>query len=666
MNRAATEGDRWPLQREGRADALLGRHAAAEEGEPVEVALDAPEHDRDKPDRDEPDQGRAELDDDRADENDRADEKDRADKNNRLDQDDGVDKPDRGTLIDFAVCAAFVLFAAYLTVGLWPHPATRALAINPQDQVLDEWFLAHASRIYAGDFTLVTNRLNAPEGINLLSNASLILLGVLLAPITLAAGAAVSFAIAVGVNLAATATGWYLLLARTLHLHRVAAAIGATLCGFGPGIVAQSNSHLHISAQWLVPAIVWCVIRLTRGSDLAGKARLRWAIGWGVLLGLVVTAHVYLGEEVLFLTAVGLGLFCCGYALVDRSTARRALPTVAGGVAVATIIAGFLLVYPLWVQFFGPQSTKQGAFPASYFVADLASFTAISPLSFAGDPSAAALATGPSEYNTFFGLPLLLVGAGIALAMWRRPVIIASAAAIVVLFALSLGPHLTVNGRSTGIWGPYSLIHGLPIIDGALPSRYALAALPLLAVMLATAVDEALAGWGRMRLLVPIAVAAAVVPILPAALPTMHRAPVPLYFTEGYWRGCASRGGVIVPVPPPTPEQPDAMRWAAAANAEFGLPEGFFIGPYGAAGAPSIGIYPRPTSQLLAEVARTGLTPAITDLNRADLQRDTAYWRASCFVLADRPNADALRSTMEQLLGPGERVVDVWVWRVDS
>ena len=42
---------------------------------------------------------------------------------------------------------------------------------------------------------------------------------------------------------------------------RGAAVVGGAVAGFGPGMISQSNAHLHITAQWLVPPIVWCVIR---------------------------------------------------------------------------------------------------------------------------------------------------------------------------------------------------------------------------------------------------------------------------------------------------------------------------------------------------------------------------------------------------------------------
>src|SRR5262249_41462153 len=154
---------------------------------------------------------------------------------------------------DAAVCAAFLLIAAWVTGGLWPDPARRALALNPGDQALDEGFLAPRTRLYTGDFHLVTHLLNAPDGVNLLSNASLIQLGVIMAPLTLAFGAPVSFALIMTANLAATGIGWYLLLARTLRLHRLGAAVGGAFCAFAPGMVSQANAHIHMTAQWLVP-----------------------------------------------------------------------------------------------------------------------------------------------------------------------------------------------------------------------------------------------------------------------------------------------------------------------------------------------------------------------------------------------------------------------------
>ena len=240
----------------------------------------------------------------------------------------------RRGLLDGLVCLAFVLVAAALSAGLWPDPTTRVLRNNVGDQVLIEWFLAHGTLVWTGDFSLVTDRLNAPNGVNLMSNASHILHGVLMAPVTAVFGAAVSFAVLVALNLAATGAAWYLLFARTLGMHRAGAAVGAALVAFGPGMMSQSNSHLHITAQWLVPPMVWCLLRLTRVR--ATRDVVLTAVG----LALLVTAQVFLGEEVLFLTALTLLIFIPVYALGRRTWARAAAPTFLRGVGIATGIAG--------------------------------------------------------------------------------------------------------------------------------------------------------------------------------------------------------------------------------------------------------------------------------------------------------------------------------------
>ncbi|NYF56958.1 hypothetical protein [Micromonospora purpureochromogenes] len=564
---------------------------------------------------------------------------------------------------------AFALLAGWLTQGLWPDPTGRVLALNPADQTLYEWFLAVDSRAVLGDFGLLTDRLNSPDGVNLMTNTTVIALGVLLAPVTLLFGAPVTFALLAGVNLAGTAVAWYLLFTRTLRAHRLAAALGAGLCGFGPGMVSQSNSHLHMTAQWLVPVIVWLVVRMLRAADpgpasLAGPDRRRLVTS-ALGLAAAVTAQVFIGEEVLFLTAVTLLVMTVAYALTDRELLRRALPGFAGGLMLAAGLALLVLGYPLWFQFAGPQGVADGMFSPHYFSADLSSWWTISPLSVVGSDSSARLTTGPSEYNTFLGLPLLLVTAGCALWLGRRPLVVACVAGALAMGALSLGPEVVNDGTRTAVPGPYRLLAGLPVIDGALPMRFGLTLLPLAATLLVLAVDRALRRPGRGRRLVPAAVGAALLSVFPAPLPTTDRPPLPEFITGGHWRECVRPGGVLVPVPAATPREPWPMRWAAAADGAFGIPEGFFIGPYGRDGTAAMGTYKQPTSALLADVARRGDEPVIGDEQRRQARADVDFWGASCVAVTDdAPHAESLRRTLVQLYGPGTRVADAWTWRV--
>jgi hypothetical protein len=573
---------------------------------------------------------------------------------------------------DLAVGLLFLLLAAWLTHGLWPDPTGRVLALNQEDQTLYEWFLATDARLLFGDFSLLSHRLNVPDGVNLMANTTVIALGALFAPVTLLFGAATTFALLAAGNLAGTAIAWYLLYSRTLGAGRLASAIGAGLCGFGPGMLSQSNSHLHMTAQWLVPVMVWLIVRMVRAADPAARPEGRDGIDWRRVLtsaaglALTVSAQVFIGEEVLFLTAITLVTVTLTYAVARPSLARRVLPGFLAGMAVAATLAGLVLAYPLWFQFAGPQSVSDGMFSPHYFSADLASWVTISPLSVAGSDSAARLSTGSAEYNTFLGWPLLIVVVGCAGWLIRRPLVIACVIAGLLMGALSLGPLIVVDGEQTGVAGPYSALLDLPVVDGALPMRFALALLPLIATVLVIAVDRARrASWPAAGKLVPAVVLVALLPIFPAPLPTTDRPAVPEFISAGHWRDCVRPGGVLVPVPLPTPPEPDAMRWAARTDVAFGLPEGFFIGPYGEDHGASMGTYKQPTSALLAEVTKTGFVPPIGEPQRQQARQDLSFWRASCVVLADgTPNTDSLRVTVEALLGPADRVADAWTWKI--
>jgi hypothetical protein len=559
---------------------------------------------------------------------------------------------------DTAVCLVYLTFALWLTHGLWPNPNVRAVGENANDQVLIEWFLAHGVLVWRGDFSFVTDRLNSPDGVNLMSNASHILHGVLMAPVTVLFGAAVSFALLVALNLAATAAGWYLLFARGLGLNRGAALVGAFFTGFAPGMISQSNSHLHMTAQWLVPPMVWCVIRLTRVRTL--QSTLITAIG----LAALICAQLLLGEEVLFLSALTLLLFGLIYAAIRWRWALDMAPRFLAGGGLAGAISALVLAYPLWVQLHGPQHTPNAPFAPIYFYADIASYGVFSPLSVAGGEEAGKLATSATEMNAYLGLPLLLVLLGLAVWRWRSPAVVAATIAGIVMAILSFGPFPAINGERTGWPSLYNNIADIPLVNGALPTRYSLALIPLVGLVLAICIDAAARAGGATRAIVPVAIVAALLPTLPRPLATMERAPVPEFVTSGDWRQCAPDGGVLVPVPLPTPTEPDAMRWPAAADAAFGIPEGFFIGPYGPEGRSSIGTYKQPTSALLADVAQTGTIPNITDVTRAQARRDLAFWKADCVALAHGPFEAQLRSTLEALLGPGTPIDGTWTWKI--
>ncbi|MFF5214994.1 hypothetical protein [Micromonospora sp. NPDC000442] len=576
---------------------------------------------------------------------------------------------------DLAVVAGYLALATWLTSRQWGRP--DRLFHQAGDQILFEWMLAHAARAVAGlENPLWSDALNAPGGVNLMANTSVLGLGVPLAPVTLLFGSQVAFAVAVVGCLAGTAAAWYVLLRRRLVESRLAAALGGLVCGFAPGMVAQAGSHLHMAAQFLVPVIL-ALVFMPHPSDPAESPG-AWSRVWrpGLLLGLVVTYQVFLGEEVLLFVALAAGVFVLGYALADRATARRLAPVTAGRIAVGAVVAAVLLAYPLWFQFFGPGHYRGMPFHAYGFQLDAASFTATARQTVFGDHRLPALlAPNATEENSFFGPGLLVLAVVVTVWLWRRPLVRALAACGVVFALLSLGPRVRLDGSSTELPGPYLLIAELPLLDHVVPARFSLVCVPVLGILLALSVDRvrrqpATAGAGPdsvpVRLLWAGAVAAALLPLAPTPIRTVPTWQVPAFVAEGIWRAYVPAGRTVVPVPPVTNAgQSPAMLWSARTGLAFTAPGGFFIGPRSPDDpAARWGAPDRPTSLLLRRVADTGEVPPISETDRRQAVADLRHWRAAVVVQGGLHHGDPVRRTVEALLGPAREIGGALVWDV--
>ncbi|MGK5522168.1 hypothetical protein ACSNN9_22820 [Micromonospora sp. URMC 107] len=565
---------------------------------------------------------------------------------------------------DALVVAGYLALAVLLTLGQWGRPGR--LFHQAGDQILFEWMLARAARAVTGPKNpLYSAELNAPDGVNLMANTSVLGLGVPLTPVTLLFGSQVAFLVAVVCCLAGTATAWYALLRRRLVDSRVAAAVGGLFCGFAPGMVAQAGAHLHMAAQFLVPVILALVFH-------PDPRRVR---RHGTLLGLLVAYQVFLGEEVLVFLVLAAGTFALAYAAADRETARRLAPALLGRLAIGVAVSLPLLAYPLWFQFFGPGHYRGMPFHAYGYQLDAASFTASARQTVLGDDHLPGLlAPNPTEENSFFGPGLLVLAVVIVIWLWRRPLVRALAACGLFFALLSLGEQVRLDGTPTGIPGPYRLVAELPLLDHAVPARFPLVCVPVLGILLALSLDrlrpEAAAGPRAggvpVRLLWGGAVAAALLPLIPTPIRTVPAWPVPAFVAEGGWRAHVPPGRTLVPVPPVTGAGVSpAMLWSARTGLAFPAPGGYFIGPR-AADDPAArwGAPDRPTAELLRRVAETGEVPVVTDEHRRQAVEDLRHWRAAVVVQGGLHHGDPVRRTVDALLGPGREVAGAHVWDV--
>ncbi|MVO86563.1 glycosyltransferase [Streptomyces sp. p1417] len=562
---------------------------------------------------------------------------------------------------DLLALALFVAFAAVLYSARWTSPDHRYLPHSLQDQNQWEWFFeVTAHNVAHFQNPLFTDLQNAPDGVNLMANTVMLGLSVPLAPLTWALGPAVSLNVAMTLGLAATAFAWYWLIVRRLVRHRGAAATGAALAAFAPPMISHAHAHPNFIVLFMIPLIVDRALRLCEGQRVVRD---------GVVLGLFATYQIFLGEEPLLLAAMGMLLFTVAYAVLRRDVARAAWRPLARGTGIALAVCLPLVAFPLWWQFFGPQSYK------SVLHGDNAGNSPLALLSFserslAGDAgTAASLSMNPTEQNAFYGWPLVVLAFLIVVWLWRQAVVRALAFTAVAAAFLSLGPKFRIPLTDTVLSGPWALLSDKPLFESVIESRVAMVCAPALGMLVALAVGRLAARGGALRYAGLGAVALALLPLFPLPLKAVDRTEVPSFIADGTWKEYVdtAAGETLVPVPLPDPAGAEALHWQAVADLGFKLPGGYFNGPWG---PDRIGIYgasPRNTSNLLRDIRNSGRPVRLSDAWRRAAQVDLRYWNAGVLVLAPQPGDTALRTTVDDLLGQRAKWVDgVWIWDVQG
>ncbi|WP_164466337.1 hypothetical protein [Actinoplanes teichomyceticus] len=570
---------------------------------------------------------------------------------------------------DVAALASFLAVALFVTAPLWLN-LDHELRDDPQDQAFFEWMLAHGARVLTdGVYPFFSDRMNYPDGVNMMANTSVLAVSLPLTPVTLLFGPHVAFNVFLTGALALTGASWYLVLSRRLVASRAAAWVGALFSTFAPSMIAHAAGHPNIVSQFLVPLIIWRTLELR----VPGRAARN-----GLLLGGLLIWQAFINLEILFMTAVGLGVFCVVMGLVRRNRHRGEVLAFLRGLGVAGGVTLAALAYPLSVQFFGPQSYRGLSEYVRSFGADLGSFTAYSTHSVAGDAEVPLrLAQNPSEQNAFFGWGLVVLFFGLILWLRRSAAVLTLGVLAVLFAAMSLGPIVLLNGVDTGVPGIWAFLHHLPVLNSAVPTRWAMAIAPVVGIVLALGCQRAADlvrnqphTRGPVRIAMITAVAMALVPLLPVQLVTVPMDPVPAFVTSGQWKRYVDDEHTVVTLPLPDSNYPDPLRWSAYTGQDMRIAGAYALLPnqnpqdpadHTAAFAPPW----RPTSGLMTSIRQGNPTPEVTPERREMTLADLRYWKAAVVVLTPQTRDIEMLRTMSDLVGfrPVWRG-GVWVWDV--
>jgi hypothetical protein len=575
---------------------------------------------------------------------------------------------------DWAIPCLYLLGAAALTWRMWANPAgtvpTNGGPKVGSDIYLNVWFMRYAATALShGQLpALVTKAVNAPQGINVMWNTSLLLPSVLLAPVTLLAGPIVSLTVLLTLGFAGSAASLYFVL-RRWGVSYPAAGIGGALYGFSPAVLVAAEDHYHLQFAVLPPLIIDAILRLAVGR---GRPVLT-----GIWLGFLVAAQLFIAEELLVDTALAGAVVLAVLAACRPTKVLGRAGAVAIGTAVAAAVALLLSGHALLVQFHGPLAEQGSPWRLSRYGNHLANFvTAPNAVFFHGPQFRRFLgATGQFlvEYYAYLGWPLLGLLAVSTVIFWRDMRVRVAALTFTLLEVLSLGGH----PMHVGSWHvpvillPWHWIRYIPVVSQALPNRLPIIADGAAAATLAFAFDRArraTAGapaWRRPA--IAAAAALALLPIIPRPVPAAVASPAPPGFGAAIAGLHLQRYSSVLVLPA---EKGLAMDWQALAGEQFSLVGGYCIAP-----DPSGKAVQCDTYKVLSHAERTALIrTASTTTGRhgrfgpstATMAAALSGWRPTAVVTAAGRNSRLGRYLTRFFGPPTIRRDQVLGWRLDG
>jgi hypothetical protein len=349
------------------------------------------------------------------------------------------------------------------------HPTHTIIASASADHVQQTWFLAwYAHALGHGLNPLWSPALNAPGGINLVTNTSAPLLSVLAAPVTWWFGPLTSYLWLLAAGLWFSAVT-YTYAARRLGLSRGGAVVAGLIYGFAARRFVRGDIHVFLTFEALVPLFLLALV-----LGLQGRLAPRRA---GLLAGGILAANVWISLETSFVVALAAVLGTVG-ALVWRiapDLAPRLRAMLRWGAPLFVVV-----VSPaLWWYFVEPGHVTSA--PHTWVMAYAASLGSLwRPGPYAwlapfGHQLPGALFHGSDPWTNPNYLGPALIG-GVLAAWWtfrrtRLTHVLAAIAMLGLLLSFGLRLHLPLVGA---VPMPMAILRHLPFFRSTQPLRFEL------------------------------------------------------------------------------------------------------------------------------------------------------------------------------------------------
>jgi flagellar biosynthesis protein FliQ len=575
----------------------------------------------------------------------------------------------------------YTALAVALFHSTWQRPFYRAIG-DGGDTLQNVWWLAWtAHAVTHGSNPLFTNYMVYPEGANLLWNTSYPLIGTLLAPVTIALGPV--FAFNVMMTLAIGLSAWTaFLLFRRLSSSDLGAALGGLIYGFSPFMVAQSLGHPQVTLAFIPPLILIVLHELVVAS--------RRPVPLGIAIGLLAAMQLLIGEEILAMTGVGVVLLLVIAASMHPDLAREKAIHVGKGVLTAACVCAALVAAPLAFQFFGPQRVSHLVHGTNLYISDALSFflpTAIQQLAPAGAINLTQRFKGNlSEWDSYLGLPLIVLMLFISVRYWRHSYIRAATLGAIVVCIWSMGVGLHFFGQGTRIpvvvlgllfvplWRSVPVpallaatflgwlaMWQLPVLNNILSVRLMVLAYLLIGAVVAMFVAVVQVQSKGLRSVAMLALVLAVLPLVPTFRFPSTSVKVPIFFTTRDVSALPD-GSVALVLPIATSGQQAPLLWQAASGMRFRQTGGYAFTP-GPAGRRKVDP-PKTATADMVSLAAAGQDPLADTRRRTAVMNELDALQVRTVILGPMDGQDYVRQTLVRLLGrEPEFVGGVWIWR---